>query len=125
MPRKKKTTRVLMYDDLVARGIKFGRQQLRNLWRSGDFPPPTYLTARRLVWPEDVIEKWLKDRIAAPEEKRLRRQPEPQEPSSQPTKDGVRSDDLNPKRQNRKLPHPPGREPLPAHGSRGKGVRGI
>jgi len=73
MSRKKKTTRVLTHDDLVAKGIKFGRSQLRALWERGAFPAPTYLSARKMVWPEEVIDKWLAARIAAPKERRLQR----------------------------------------------------
>jgi hypothetical protein len=51
--------------DLPAKGIVYHLNHLRRLWQRGDFPAPIYTSARRFAWPEDVIDSWIDERIAA------------------------------------------------------------
>jgi prophage regulatory protein len=55
---------LLSYDDLASKGIYYHPNHLRTLWTEGRFPKPTYLTPRKLVWPEAVIDEWIANKIA-------------------------------------------------------------
>lgn len=45
--------------DLPAYGIRYHINHLRRLWTRGDFPKPTHLSARKLVWRRSTIAAWI------------------------------------------------------------------
>jgi predicted DNA-binding transcriptional regulator AlpA len=55
--------RLLTRDDLAARGISYGRSQLRRMWQRGDFPEPKRLSPHKLVWLEPEIDAWIVQRL--------------------------------------------------------------
>jgi hypothetical protein len=55
--------RMLAPADLRAKGIHYHPNYLRTLWVEGRFPKPIYLSARKYVWPEPIIDKWIQDKI--------------------------------------------------------------
>ena len=57
--------RFLTPADLPGRGIHYNINHLRRLWKSDQFPRPTYLSARRFAWPESEIDDWIAEKIAA------------------------------------------------------------
>jgi predicted DNA-binding transcriptional regulator AlpA len=63
--RHKKVGRLLTRDDLAARGIRYGKTTLRRMWQSGRFPEPKRLSPYKLVWPEEVIDRWVEQRLGA------------------------------------------------------------
>jgi prophage regulatory protein len=64
MAIKPPSRRMLAFEDLSSKGIKFSRGYLRELWEQGRFPKPVYLSPRKLAWEEAAIDQWLADRIA-------------------------------------------------------------
>ncbi len=61
--------RMLDDDDLRQKGIKFSRQHRQRLIKAKLFPAPVKIGANRNVWPESEIDAWLRDRIAARDER--------------------------------------------------------
>ena len=60
--------RMLSVRDLPEKGIKWHPGHLSRLIKQGRFPRPIKLaggTAGPNAWPEEVIDQWLRDRIAA------------------------------------------------------------
>jgi hypothetical protein len=57
--------RVLDYDGLKAKGVRYHPNHLRRLWERGDFPRPFKPTPHRLAWFEDVIDTWLAEKARA------------------------------------------------------------
>ena len=57
--------RLLTREDLAARGISYGRSQLRRMWQRGDFPVPKRLSPHKLVWLEPEIDAWVAQRLGA------------------------------------------------------------
>jgi hypothetical protein len=57
-------TRILAPRDLPAKGIHFHPNYLRKLWAKGQFPKPFKISAHRIAWPEEVIDKWIADKLA-------------------------------------------------------------
>jgi prophage regulatory protein len=51
--------RLLQYTDLCRLGIDYSSTQLWRLCKSGQFPAPIKLGARRNAWRESDIEAWL------------------------------------------------------------------
>jgi hypothetical protein len=51
--------RVLDWDALRDKGIRYHPNHLRRLWERGDFPKPWKPSPRKLAWYEDVIDAWL------------------------------------------------------------------
>lgn len=45
--------------DLPGFGVLYHPNYLRRLWQRGDFPKPTLLTRRKLVWPRSAILGWV------------------------------------------------------------------
>jgi len=64
------TRRLIGPKDLPGKGVCFNSNHLRRLWKRGEFPPPVYLSERRFAWPEEEIDKWIADKIAASAKKR-------------------------------------------------------
>jgi prophage regulatory protein len=58
------TWRLLSYDELHGRGIRFSREQLQRLMRAGRFPKSIKLGGSRIAWDEGEIEAWLAARKA-------------------------------------------------------------
>jgi hypothetical protein len=50
---------------LPDKGILYNLNHLRRMWADGRFPPPIHTSERRIAWPEEVIDKWIDERIAA------------------------------------------------------------
>jgi prophage regulatory protein len=57
--------RMLSHTDLQDRGIKYSRQHILRLVKRGLFPRPVKLGAGTNAWPENEIDDYLKERIAA------------------------------------------------------------
>jgi len=51
--------------DLPSKGIAYNLNHLRRMWKRGAFPPPVYTSKRRFSWPEEVIDRWIDEKIAA------------------------------------------------------------
>jgi Prophage CP4-57 regulatory protein (AlpA) len=51
--------RYLSPKDLAEKGIRYHINHLRRMWQQGLFPPPTYLSPRKLAWAEDVVDEWI------------------------------------------------------------------
>jgi Prophage CP4-57 regulatory protein (AlpA) len=49
--------------DLPGRGICFHMNYLRKLWTRGDFPRPIKISARKIAWPEAVIDAWIASKL--------------------------------------------------------------
>ena len=56
--------RVLRYRE-VAKLVHFTPVHIRRLIKSGDFPKPIKLGGRRVVFSEDEIKNWLKEKADA------------------------------------------------------------
>ena len=54
-------------DMLPSKGIRYNSNHLRRMWRHGEFPKPVNLSPRRIAWPEEEIDAWIDERIAARE----------------------------------------------------------
>jgi predicted DNA-binding transcriptional regulator AlpA len=54
--------RFIGFDGLRTKGITFSKAHLRRLMSRQKFPPPIYLSQRRLAWPEHVIDEWMVDK---------------------------------------------------------------
>ena len=54
-----KGLRYLTLEGLRAKGITYHTNHLRRMWNDGRFPPPIYLSPRKLTWSESVIDAWL------------------------------------------------------------------
>jgi predicted DNA-binding transcriptional regulator AlpA len=63
MNKKLRGKRLLDWDDLQARGIRFTKNHLRRMWADGRFPPPVNLTPRKLAWDADVIDAWIEQKL--------------------------------------------------------------
>ena len=79
-------TRMLAWEDLPSKGIYLHRNYLRRLWEEGRFPKPIHLSARKLAWPEDVID----ERIGTKSSWRTIRSPHDQSQSGSMTPRGKR-----------------------------------
>jgi predicted DNA-binding transcriptional regulator AlpA len=62
-PEVKQQQKMLDYTGLAAKGICYHPNHLRTLWEAGRFPKPVKLSPRKLVWPEEVIDEWIKNKI--------------------------------------------------------------
>lgn len=51
--------RFIGFDGLKVKGITFSKAHLRRLMSRHKFPPPIYLSQRRMAWPEHVIHAWM------------------------------------------------------------------
>lgn len=56
--------KILPIDDVIER-TGLSRRTLYHEISEGRFPKSVQLTSRRVGWPEDEIETWLSDKIAA------------------------------------------------------------
>lgn len=56
-------SKVLDYEALQERGIRYSRPHLWRLWKDNKFPKPFKLGAGRNVWLESEIDSWLKQRV--------------------------------------------------------------
>jgi predicted DNA-binding transcriptional regulator AlpA len=56
--------KILDYEDLKARGIKYSKPHLWRLWRVGKFPKPIKLSATRNAWTEQDIDDWMANLVA-------------------------------------------------------------
>jgi prophage regulatory protein len=54
--------RVIAFDQLAEKGVRYSRTHLRRRIREGSFPAPVQLGKHRIGWHENVIDAWLKDR---------------------------------------------------------------
>lgn len=61
----RKSMRVLCYEDLVAKGIKYRRQHLSRLMSENKFPQKINLGEGRIAWLENEIDDWLKAKVDA------------------------------------------------------------
>jgi hypothetical protein len=50
---------------LPEKGINYNLNHLRRMWAKGDFPVPIHTSARRIAWPEAVLDAWINEKIAA------------------------------------------------------------
>jgi prophage regulatory protein len=57
--------RVIDHKGLREKGIKFSRMHIYRLVRKGEFPRPVKIGANTNAWPEDEINQYIRDRIAA------------------------------------------------------------
>ncbi len=57
--------RLLTYQDLVAKGIKYRRQHLARLMAADKFPQKINVGEHRIAWLESEIDGWLEAKIAA------------------------------------------------------------
>jgi prophage regulatory protein len=56
--------RMLSFPDLKSeKGIRFSRQHIDRLVKAKRFPRPVKLGEQTNGWPEDEIDRWLRDRI--------------------------------------------------------------
>jgi predicted DNA-binding transcriptional regulator AlpA len=56
-------SKLLDYDDLRERGIKYSRTQLWRLWCAGKFPRPIKVSASRNAWIETDIDSWIENLV--------------------------------------------------------------
>jgi prophage regulatory protein len=56
--------RLLGYDDLRARGIRYSRTHIWRMVRAGRFPAPVQIGAGRNAWVEEEIDALIRQRIA-------------------------------------------------------------
>lgn len=56
--------RLIVPKELPLLGIHYSTNHLRRLWNAGRFPKPTYTSTRRFAWPEEVLLRWIDQRIA-------------------------------------------------------------
>jgi predicted DNA-binding transcriptional regulator AlpA len=66
-PKATTPVRVLAPSDLPSKGVHYSISHLRKLWKSDPsrFPVPQKLSPRKLVWPEHVIDEWIKSKLGA------------------------------------------------------------
>jgi predicted DNA-binding transcriptional regulator AlpA len=64
-PKSSPSVRVLAPRDLPSKGINYSSSYLRKLWTEGNFPAPQKLSPRKLIWPEHVIDEWIKSKLEA------------------------------------------------------------
>jgi prophage regulatory protein len=57
--------RYLSFRDLQAKGIDYAGTHLRRMWKDDRFPKPIYLSPRKIVWREDVIDAWVASKTEA------------------------------------------------------------
>jgi prophage regulatory protein len=62
--------RVLSYDDLKAKGIRFSRQWIIKLIAAGKFPQSISLGEQSVGFIESEIDGWINDRIQERDQKR-------------------------------------------------------
>jgi predicted DNA-binding transcriptional regulator AlpA len=68
-PTERKSPRILSYEDLKARGIKFSRQWIRELIKDGKFPNSVMLGSGHSVgFIEEEIDAWIEGLIAKRDE---------------------------------------------------------
>jgi len=58
-------TRILAPRDLPAKGIHYHPNHLRKLWKKELFPKPFKLSAHRIAWSEEAIDKWIAEKLSA------------------------------------------------------------
>jgi predicted DNA-binding transcriptional regulator AlpA len=58
-PQPANKDRLLAYEDLQSKGIRYSRNWLREMAKNGQFPKPVMLSARRAAWYERAIDAWL------------------------------------------------------------------
>jgi predicted DNA-binding transcriptional regulator AlpA len=64
MSKKTKTpSHVLTRADLLARGVTYSPNYLREMWSKGKFPKPYKLSERKLVWDADAIDQWFAKKL--------------------------------------------------------------
>ena len=66
VPQPEPSQRLVTPRDLPRMGVCFHINHLRRLWSAEppQFPKPFHLSARRIAWKSEVIEKWIEARIA-------------------------------------------------------------
>jgi predicted DNA-binding transcriptional regulator AlpA len=64
-PQPTNKDRLLAYEDLQSKGIRYSRNWLRDLAKHGHFPKPVMLSARRAAWYERDIDAWLASKAEA------------------------------------------------------------
>jgi predicted DNA-binding transcriptional regulator AlpA len=62
--------RILTYQDLRDRGLRWSRVHLQRMVRAGGFPAPFLLSPKHIAWQEDLVMKWLEQRARIPAVKR-------------------------------------------------------
>jgi Prophage CP4-57 regulatory protein (AlpA) len=55
--------RMIAFEDLPAKGIRFHRNYLRSLWMEGRFPKPIHLSPRKIAWVEEEVDEWIENKI--------------------------------------------------------------
>lgn len=52
---------------LPEKGVPYCLNHLRRLWKKDkpEFPPPIYLSKRKIVWPEQAIDDWIAAKIGS------------------------------------------------------------
>ena len=55
--------RMLGWEDLPLKGIRFSRPYIKRLWKAGKFPKPIKISERRLCWSEKSVDDWLDEKI--------------------------------------------------------------
>jgi prophage regulatory protein len=61
--RRPKVKRLLSRADLKAKGVPWGRTQLRIQWEAGNFPRPLKISPRKLAWIEADVDAWLSAQV--------------------------------------------------------------
>ena len=56
--------KLLTPEDLPSKGIKYAASQLRKKIKRKEFPEPKFLSPRKRVWPEHVIDAWIASKLA-------------------------------------------------------------
>jgi prophage regulatory protein len=57
-----KSIRLLDPHALRDKGVRYGTNHLRLMWKRGDFPEPIHLSPRRIAWREADIDAWIEAR---------------------------------------------------------------
>jgi predicted DNA-binding transcriptional regulator AlpA len=52
-----------------AKGIPWSRDHLRRKIKHGEFPPPISLSAKRIAWTEESVDRWMAEKAAAQDER--------------------------------------------------------
>lgn len=55
----------LLSPKAVCQRISLSRTTLDRLVASGDFPKPVRITPRRLAYPAEAVDAWVKEKVAA------------------------------------------------------------
>jgi prophage regulatory protein len=63
------TTTLIDFEQLKAKGVPYGKSRLWQLEREHKFPRRVRLSAVRVCWIEEEIDKWIKAHVAARDHK--------------------------------------------------------